>query len=61
MKTVKLEYTTAGGDATSKSFNVLNTNNDDIKTFVLEFNLYTTNTVTAAYKRNDFEEVELDD
>ena len=60
MKTIKLEYKLADGETVqSKSFNVLEAVDTDIQGFANGFNTYTTNTVQHAYKRGDFEEVEL--
>lgn len=61
MKTVKLEYLLADGETVqSKSFNVLEAVDTDIQGFANDFNTYTTNVVQHAYKRGDFEEVDLD-
>lgn len=60
MKTVKLVYTTAAGNEESKTFNVLEAVDTDVQGFANDFNTYTTNVVTAAYKRGDYEEVDLD-
>ena len=60
MQSVKLDYQTQSGEDAYKAFDVLDTNDTDIKAFVAEFNLYTTNTVTAAYKRADYEQIDLD-
>lgn len=60
MKQVKLEYTQSDGKATSKTYDVLSTIDSNIQAFVTEFELYTTNTVTAAYKRGEYEEVSLE-
>ena len=60
MQSVKLDYQTQSGEDAHKAFDVLDTNDTDIKAFVAEFNLYTTNTVTAAYKRADYEQIDLD-